>query len=56
MAKRRNEAPEQITRRSFLEKALIGVGALSSGAIVGSAALAMEDSDGAEPALASASS
>ena len=56
MAERRNEAPEQITRRSFLEKALIGVGALSSGAIVGSAALAMEDSDGAEPALASASS
>jgi FtsP/CotA-like multicopper oxidase with cupredoxin domain len=45
---------EQVSRRSFLEKALLGVGALSSGAIVGTAGWAMAGSE--EPAGASSAS
>ena len=41
---------EQVSRRSFLEKTLLGVGALSSVAIAGTAGWSMANSDGESPA------
>jgi manganese oxidase len=48
--------PEQVSRRSFMEKALIGVGALSSGAIIGTAGWSIASSESPSASASAAGS